>query len=747
MILTQSRCFIAIPQHFVKLAVLTAFVILFLSGEISHAQISVDDISEEIKSETLPSKKAQLQLKRALLFSKAEKDKAFADVNSALNYFNKEKDGSGLVDSYIAYGNLYFKHRNSLKALRYDSLAISLAKNISYIKGEAVATGNLGREFIISGNLNVADSLLNVAIEKEESFNEIDNDRLAELYNRKNVIYVKRGDFLEGLLAIEKGLEYAQNTSDDELQRNLLINHANMLSRLSRFDEAVEVHFKVLRLCEKTKDTTGLFKVYNNLGIAFKNAQEYDKAITYYKKSYALGKLLDDYKSMGLSTINMATVYNAMDNQKELDTIYTQGIQYFEKIPDLAGMAFAHHNFGNYLVVNKNYKKADFHLEKAYQLRSKIGANLAAASTLAVLGKSALQQKKYNAAQEYLLAAEPIYNANDRQNARLKELYGYLKDLFIAKENFEKALYYQSLELQLERTLFTENEKVLVLKTEADYNIKKRDMKLALERKKQQITNDRIIFGGSSIAFVLLLLSLLLWQRRRQIKERHKAQLTSLNQQHLLNLTKSLKVAEQEERKKVALKLHDETGSMLSIAILNLKQFQDNISEVETSATEKLEVTQNLLQDITENVRNISHSLMPISLEKYGLKKAIHTLVEAINTSEKLVVEEVIEGLDTTTEWSDEFCLTIYRIVQEVMNNIIKHSQASNVLLQLVELENAVTIYIEDNGKGLKVEEEQNGMGLKMLKSNVQYLNGTIEINGNPNRGTFVLVELPIEKK
>ncbi|MAP79455.1 MAG: hypothetical protein CL526_00055 [Aequorivita sp.] len=682
-----------------------------------------------------------------MLFTKADKEKAFADVISALNYFKENKDENGQVDSYIAYGNLYFKHQNSRKALHYDSLAINLAKKIGYQKGLAVATGNLGREFIISGNLNVGDSLLNVAIEKEERFNEIDNDRLAELYNRKNVICVKRGDFLEGLLAIEKGLEYAQNTSDDALQRNLLINHANMLSRLSRFDEAVEVHFKVLRLCEKNKDTTGLLKVYNNLGIAFKNAQEYDKAITYYKKSYALGKLLGNYKNMGLTTINMATVYNAKDSEKELDTIYTQGIKYFEKIPDLAGMAFAHHNFGNYLVINKKYKKADFHLEKAYQLRSEIGASLAAASSLAVLGKSALQQKKYKEAKEYLLAAEPIYNENGRQNARLKELYGYLKDLFIAEENFERALHYQSLELQLERTLFTENEKVLVLKTEADYNIEKRDMKLALERKKQQITNDRIIFGGSSVVFVILLLSLLLWQRRRQIKERHKAQLASLNQQHLLNLTKSLKVAEQEERKKVALKLHDETGSMLSIAILNLKQFKDNISGVEISATEKLEVTQNLLQDITENVRNISHSLMPISLEKYGLKKAIHTLVEAINTSEKLVVEEVIEGLDTTAEWSDEFCLTIYRIVQEVMNNIIKHSQASHVLLQLVELENAVTIYIEDNGKGLNKEEEQNGMGLKMLKSNVQYLNGTIEINGNPNRGTFVLVELPIEKK
>jgi signal transduction histidine kinase len=85
--------------------------------------------------------------------------------------------------------------------------------------------------------------------------------------------------------------------------------------------------------------------------------------------------------------------------------------------------------------------------------------------------------------------------------------------------------------------------------------------------------------------------------------------------------------------------------------------------------------------------------------------------------------------------------------VQEAVNNIIKHAHASHVLLQVVELEDSVTIYIEDNGKGIDSKLGQEGNSLKMLKSNVAYLNGTIEINGNENKGTFILAELPIEIK
>jgi signal transduction histidine kinase len=722
------------------------FAAAFLICSNGFAQSKIDSLTTFLQNEDSPSKKAELHLERAILFDKTEIEKAFLDVDAAYKYYTEKRNQEGQTDSYIAYGNLYFLNGEPMRAAHYDSLAIQLAEKISYKKGTAMATGNLAREFINTGNFNKAENLIKSAIDWEENFKPQDKERLAELYNRYAILSASQGDQMKSLSLTEKAMKYSENSNDDELLSRIYNNYANTLSRLSRYDESVKIHFKVIRLSEKNKDALGLIRAYNNLGIDFRNSEEFDKAITYFKKSLTLAKKHKVYKSMGLSTINLATVYSAKEQYQAMDTLYMQGIQYFEKASDLGGIAFANHNYGNFLLIQENYSEADKHLLKALELRKQIGARRHVGTTLSVLGKSALEQKRLNDSEKYLLEAEEILNESEQEDRSLKELYHYLKQLYSEKGDYKRAFHYQTKELVLEHTLFTENEKIIALKTEAAYEMEKRDMEAAIEQEKQRRDQQRLLVVGSGIFLILCLVFLVLWLRRKQLKERHQAQLLNLDQQHRLNLTKSLKDAEQQERKKIAHKLHDEAGSMLSIAILNVKQLQNDIFKAGGSAGQKLETTQKLLVDISHSVRNISHTLMPVALEKQGLKVAIHDLVNAVNTSQKIKIEEIVEGLENTHLWSEEFCITVYRIVQEVMNNIIKHSQATNVLLQIVELEESVTIYIEDNGKGLNENVDVEGIGLKMLKNNVEYFNGTIEISGRQNNGTFILAELPIEK-
>src|SRR5690606_2605982 len=100
-------------------------------------------------------------------------------------------------------------------------------------------------------------------------------------------------------------------------------------------------------------------------------------------------------------------------------------------------------------------------------------------------------------------------------------------------------------------------------------------------------------------------------------------ELVRLRQEHRLHLADSLSHAEQEERRKIANKLHDETGGILSIAKLNLDQLEDKLFVAGTDSEKKLEATKKLLTEASESIRNISHSLMPVTLEKYGLKAAL----------------------------------------------------------------------------------------------------------------------------
>ena len=320
------------------------------------------------------------------------------------------------------------------------------------------------------------------------------------------------------------------------------------------------------------------------------------------------------------------------------------------------------------------------------------------------------------------------------------------------KDSLIAALTHQ---LSLKDSLFDEVSTRVYAEMVSKYNLHEKEQQLRLSRQEQEIQSlqmqrqeQRIwifVLVASVLVIMLVLVTLLLARRRKLARERHQHQLRQLAQQHRIDTARALKEAEEEERRRIAGKLHDEVGAQLSVTRLNIDQLEADAFAPDSAAGAKLRAAQRLLGEMSETVRSISHSLMPVALEKYGLKAAVMDLLDAVNASGKIKVEELIDGLDDTDGWSNEFRFGIYRIVHEIINNIIKHAQASHVLVQLIELEQSVTVYIEDNGKGLDSNGGRAGAGLKLLRRNIEYLNGAIEINGRENQGTFVLIELPLE--
>lgn len=321
----------------------------------------------------------------------------------------------------------------------------------------------------------------------------------------------------------------------------------------------------------------------------------------------------------------------------------------------------------------------------------------------------------------------------------------------MAKDSAIAALNHQ---LILKDSLYDQASLAAYAEMESRYNLQAKERLLQLARQREEIQALEIkrhaqrvwiiVLSGSIALGLLGTTTLVLLLRRRQARERHEAQLQQLAQQHRVATARTLRQAGEEERKRIASKLHDEVGSLLSIARLNVKQIEGDVFTAGSDAIVKIQTTQKILSEVGETVRNISHSLMPVALEKQGLKPAILDLLKAMGAAGTLTMEDVIEGLEDTNDWDKEFCLGLYRIVQEILNNIIKHARATHLLVQIVEFEHAITIYIEDNGIGLNMDLKTDGLGLKLLKTNVEYLNGAIEINGRENQGTFVMVELPL---
>jgi signal transduction histidine kinase len=195
---------------------------------------------------------------------------------------------------------------------------------------------------------------------------------------------------------------------------------------------------------------------------------------------------------------------------------------------------------------------------------------------------------------------------------------------------------------------------------------------------------------------------------------------------------------EEKERARLAKELHDGIGGILSATKMHLS-ILNNENPFPEKAT-KFADTLGMLDSAFKEIRSIAHNLAPEILWKHGLNKALFLFCERVS-NERLEVEYYMVG--EIPRLQHNYKLIIYRIVQELINNVIKHSQATNAFVQLTHHENFMTITVEDNGIGME-EKESNGIGMDNLRSRIETLKGELNISSEKGRGTTFYIEFDV---
>jgi len=150
------------------------------------------------------------------------------------------------------------------------------------------------------------------------------------------------------------------------------------------------------------------------------------------------------------------------------------------------------------------------------------------------------------------------------------------------------------------------------------------------------------------------------------------------------------------------------------------------------------------LDESISEMRRVAHNLMPEALMKLGLQQALQDYCEGLSEGQPFVINSQFHGLETRMDAATE--VVIYRIVQELLNNTVKHADASTILTQVMRQENNLTITVEDNGKGFDKEEVLQGAGLKNIRTRVDYLKGQLDIQTAPGKGTSIHIDCTIEE-
>ena len=251
------------------------------------------------------------------------------------------------------------------------------------------------------------------------------------------------------------------------------------------------------------------------------------------------------------------------------------------------------------------------------------------------------------------------------------------------------------------------------------------------------------VYFIGTLGMVLLALSIFFFfitYQKKMLKKQLELNETRARQQE--EILKNTIQSQEKERKRIAQDLHDEVGAMLSVVKLNIGRIEKKSEE---QVSKKLATeTKSYLDEVITQVRRISRSLLPPSLEKLGLFYALEELANWVNKADQLKIEGWKSGEQFRFDTKKE--LAVFRIVQELLNNAIKYSEAGNIYIKARFSINNLIISVTDNGKGFNVEEKMNtGLGLKNLESRTQLLEAKYKMKSVQGKGTTAILCLNIK--
>lgn len=448
---------------------------------------------------------------------------------------------------------------------------------------------------------------------------------------------------------------------------------------------------------------------YSKLAVVYLKAENADKAIENFNKAISISTKLRDTSLATNLMFNKGVVYNT--TLKKFDSalyFFKHTAPYYIKNNSQEYLSYNYNNQaeaykkkGDYQTAIKYYRKADSIPLRKFSLKTK------------------------------------------------RIFYKNIADVYHKAGQYDSAYFYSQKLLNINDSIneVAQNINMAEIKEQYD-NEKLRADKLELEAKQTQ--NRNIAFGlgggllGVSIIGFLLIKNTRKKQRiaeqQREIEIRKTEKI--LKEQELATIDAMI-AGQEKERERLAGELHDSVGATLAAARLQFEHLKKNKDTLD-NLSEIFDKTSSLLEDAYTEIRTMAHLKNSGVIAKNGLLPAIKKLVRNTSGTNDLTIELNYFGLNDRLENSLE--ITIFRVIQELVTNIIKHSGATHAHISITQLKETLSIIVEDNGKGFKYNplKSTEGMGLAHIERRIELLEGTMEIDSTLNKGTTILIDIPL---
>lgn len=597
-----------------------------------------------------------------------------------------------------------FQQSDQARAFSHARAALTLSTRLRFARGEGKALTILGIIHAIGGRFDSALVYHGRALALRRRL----HDRAGEaaVLNNLGVTYLYQGNYPKATAAMIQSLRLEEQGTDSVRIAEGYINLGNVFLQLQQYVQAERYYRRFLRL---THDSLGQAMAYNNLSL-IANRLHHDPraALALARKAERLTRQLGDRHTLAQALGNLGAAYTGLKDFRTAVRYHREGLALEEALGEQDAVASTLVGMGICLTNLRDPAGLDF-LTRGLVLARQLGARPIEQSAHEALSEA------YETRGELKLA---LYH---------QRRLAAVKDSLLTSETSQQI---QELRTQYDLEKHEQQNRIKSLQlTERDQMLRRRNWQLGA------------LLGGLAAAAVV---GWLLWNRARLRARLEAEQIAGRQQQER---AAAVIEAEERERRRIGADLHDSVGQLLSAAKLNLSGLQHELQLREPIQELLLTNALDTLDESLREVRAISHQLVPNALLRSGLVAAVREFVEKISGAGPLKVELETLGLDQRLPLGVEN--VVYRSIQEIVANVVKHAHATHVTVQLLGQPTELTVLIEDNGIGFDLEEAlarpSAGIGLRNLASRIAYLGGRLDIDARPGRGTIVTLEVPLE--
>ena len=558
------------------------------------------------------------------------------------------------------------------------------------------------------------------------------------LYYQLALYSMKNSDFQEAKRYAKMGLDIALKENG-----NFLADIYNTLGTLYNYeganDSSVYFYIESAKILDSQNEIYYSALVENNIGMIFNQMFDYPSAEKYYRKSSDKLRELNDSTYLSTVLANLAVAQMANGDTIVAEKTISESIHLGTKYEDYVGLTICYALNSSIFQHRGNSTKAQLAGLKALEYAKMSNSHYSITDAYNNLAEIYLLADDGINAEKYALESKTFMESTGNlQNYAY--VLKYLSDAYLLQGRYPESRDYLLQHLNFKDSISNAEIKLEQSELLVQYETEKKEnllLKQNLELEQLSSRNLRLIFLVLFI-FLAVIFTFLFYKSKIKNKELELARVKSETRNQI---TEALLQGEENERLRLSKEIHDGLGSLLTATHLHISNLQNANPEF----SEDLKIPIELVRKTHDECRRVAHNLMPVTLYESGLQAAIEEHIKLLEGSGSIQIE--FSFVDLSEEViSPNLKLFVFRVIQELINNSIKHGNASKIFVQISQNLPTLNITVEDNGNGIDESKTDKGKGLMSLKKNLLDLGGILDIDSKLKEGTSVYIEINMLK-